>query len=156
VLQPRTHSQSIPKPSSHRFQPSTPSKKVTNRLMENHLKLAALLGASSVALGAFGAHGLQSRMTGMDQAIAAKHLNNWKTASSYQLAHAVLLVALASRSDVKPLSRNLLALGTICFSGSIYGLVLSSVSGNTMRLLGPITPLGGAMLVAGWASLLLN
>jgi uncharacterized membrane protein YgdD (TMEM256/DUF423 family) len=44
--------------------------------------------------------------------------------------------------------------GIILFSFSIYGLVLSDAKGKKMKFLGPITPLGGLLLVTGWATLI--
>ncbi len=120
----------------------------------DHFKIASFLGASAVGLGAFGAHGLANKTKGLPIEVANKHLNNWKTAASYQLAHAVLLIALSSRPNVKPVTLNLLTAGTIMFSGSIYSLVLSSLNGKTMSIFGPLTPIGGLLLVGGWTSLL--
>jgi uncharacterized membrane protein YgdD (TMEM256/DUF423 family) len=108
--------------------------------------LAAVLGASAVIAGAFGAHGLESRLS-PDQ------LHAWNTASHYQLMHSITLLALAlfqsatGRSIALPAV--LFSLGMLLFSGSIYGLLLTS-----QRWLGPVTPVGGLLLIVGWASLL--
>ena len=110
------------------------------------LTIASVLGAFSVVLGAFGAHALRDRLT-PDQ------LASWGTAVEYHLLHSVALLALAlwasttSRSIQLPAV--LFAAGIVLFSGSIYGLVLTE-----QRWLGPITPLGGLCLIAGWLSLL--
>lgn len=107
---------------------------------------AAFAGASGVALGAFGAHALRARL-GASLAI-------WQTAVLYHLLHAVALLALVlfaratGRSVTLPAT--LFGAGIVLFSGSLYGLALTS-----WRWLGPITPLGGLAFLAGWASLVL-
>jgi uncharacterized membrane protein YgdD (TMEM256/DUF423 family) len=112
--------------------------------MGRWVAIAALLGASGVILGAFGAHGLSGRISDED-------LRAWHTAVQYQLFHAVAVLALASlagsRSVVLPGA--LFTAGVILFSGSLYLLVLLH-----WRWLGPVTPLGGLCLIAGWLSLL--
>ena len=105
--------------------------------------LGALLGASGVALGAFGAHGLRHRVT--PEALAI-----FETATRYQLIHALALLASAwavARWGNGPLRAAgwLLAGGTLIFSGSLYALVLTG-----QRWLGAVTPLGGLGMIAGW------
>jgi len=110
------------------------------------LVVAGVLGFVSVAAGAFGAHGLRDSVT-------PERLSAWQTATHYGLAHSAVLLALAlfasatGRSIALPAS--LFALGIALFSGSIFGLVLFE-----LRALGPVTPIGGLCLLAGWASLL--
>jgi len=110
------------------------------------ISIAALCGALAVVAGAFGAHGLKGQ-------VSAEQIGSWMTASHYHLAHSVALLALAlfasytGRSIRLPAS--LLLAGIILFSGSIYLLVLTQ-----QRWLGPVTPLGGLLLIAGWASIL--
>lgn len=110
------------------------------------IRVAALLGVTGVLLGAFGAHGLRAR-------VDAAQLASWHTAVSYQLFHSVALLALALFASATGRSLGaspwLFAAGIALFSGSIYLLVLTP-----WRWLGPVTPLGGMLLVAGWASLL--
>ncbi len=108
---------------------------------------AAALGALAVAAGAFGAHGLRDRLE--PEQVAA-----WATAAHYQLLHSAVILALGlfeitgERSVGVPAS--LLTGGVVLFSGSIYLLTLAGLS-----FLGPVTPLGGLCLIAGWLSLLL-
>jgi len=110
------------------------------------LAAAALLGAVAVVAGAFGAHGLAER-------VEPRQLEAWRTASQYALLHAIALLALAlfgtasGRSVRWPAS--LWLAGVILFSGSIFALVLGGP-----RWLGPVTPLGGLCLIAGWLALL--
>jgi len=107
--------------------------------------IAAASGTLAVVAGAFGAHGLKARLT-VDQLAA------WATASQYHLLHSVVLLALAlyalqSGRPVK-LQASLVLAGTVLFSGSIYLLLLTG-----QRWLGPVTPIGGMLLIAGWISL---
>ena len=107
---------------------------------------AALSGALAVVAGAYGAHGLE-------RVAEPGQVSSWSTASEYHLLHSVMLVVLAlfgERSDRSvrwPAA--LFSAGVLLFSGSIYGLVLVGWS-----WLGPVTPIGGVLLIAGWLSLL--
>ena len=109
--------------------------------------IAAASGALAVAAGAFGAHGLRAQAT-------VEQLQSWTTASQYHLLHSVVLLALAlyaaqsGRGIQWPAS--LFTIGIVLFSGSIYLLVLTP-----LKWLGPVTPIGGFFLIAGWLSLLL-
>jgi uncharacterized membrane protein YgdD (TMEM256/DUF423 family) len=110
------------------------------------LGAAGLLGLSGVALGALGAHALKGTLAarGMDTV--------WSTAAQYHLGHALALAALAAwlRGDPTPtpslawVTRCWTA-GTVLFSGSLYVLALGGP-----RWLGPVTPIGGVALLAGW------
>lgn len=106
------------------------------------LLAGALLGATGVALGAFGAHALRDTLS-------AQKLGIWNTAVQYQMWHAVALIALSAVTLPRiGLPAVLLATGTVLFSGSLYALALTGA-----RWLGPVTPIGGAMMIAGWAAL---
>jgi uncharacterized membrane protein YgdD (TMEM256/DUF423 family) len=95
--------------------------------------LAALAGAMAVGAGAFGAHGASGQ--------AAEWL---RTGGQYQLIHAVAaLVALRMEAKGPAL---LFVVGGLLFGGSLYLMAIFGPS----RVLGPITPLGGALLIAGW------
>lgn len=110
------------------------------------LKSAAILGASGVALGAFGAHGLRKTVTEPDR------LSTWETAARYQLIHAAALVALsASTRRMSPYVASLWTAGTVMFSGSLYCLALNK---ERFKVLGPVTPLGGLLIIGGWLALL--
>ena len=110
------------------------------------ISVAGLLGVLSVIAGAFGAHGLRETVT-------PERLSAWHTASHYALIHSGVILALAlygaatGRSVTLPAS--LFTAGVALFSGSIFGLVLFE-----LRVLGPVTPIGGLLLIAGWASIL--
>ncbi|MBL0154886.1 MAG: DUF423 domain-containing protein [Chitinophagaceae bacterium] len=111
---------------------------------------AAMLGASGVALGAFGAHGLQKLTT--DPAI----IHSYQTGVEYQLYHALALLGIAilfKFADVKFLriAGMLMVAGIICFSGSLYLLTILKINGAAnYKWVGPITPLGGILMIAGW------
>lgn len=108
--------------------------------------LSTIYGASAVALGAFGAHGLRRRVT------EPSRIANWSTAANYQLIHSVALlatsVAIPARSQRIPGA--LFVAGMTMFSGSIYLLVLDP---QRFKALGPVTPIGGLCLIAGWVGL---
>ena len=108
--------------------------------------LSALLG---VALGAFGAHGLKSR-------VHPDMLVVWQTGVQYHLVHAlgllligILCHLLPHATLLRPAGWMLLA-GTLFFSGSLYLMVLTGI-----RALGMITPLGGIAFLMGWLLLAL-
>ena len=108
--------------------------------------VGAALGALGVALGAFGAHGLKDR-------VEPRLIQVWETAASYQMWHALAIVAVAlllRREDI-PAARVAgwaFLIGTVIFSGSLYTLVLSGKG-----WLGAVTPLGGTALIVGWCAL---
>jgi len=115
------------------------------------LLAAALLGAAGIVTGALGAHALDAALTarGMRQV--------WETAVQFHLLHAVALVGLAGWMRGLPAgaaarraawAARLWIIGAVLFSGSLYGIALGGP-----RLLGPVTPLGGLSLLAGWLCL---
>jgi uncharacterized membrane protein YgdD (TMEM256/DUF423 family) len=104
---------------------------------------AALLLASATAIGAVGAHALKARLTPADFEVL-------QTAVQYQFIHALgllLLGALAARNPQRALhvAADLLLAGVLLFSGSLYLLLAGAP-----RILGVLTPIGGACLIAGW------
>ena len=112
------------------------------------LLIGGCSGFIAVALGAFGAHGLRSRMS-------AEMLAVFETGVRYQMYHtlALLIVALAAARLDGWLIRAagwLFTSGIVVFSGSLYVL---AITGTTA--FGAITPLGGVALLAGWACLIL-
>jgi len=112
------------------------------------IKAAAWLGASAVAAGAFGAHGLA-------ETLSPESLEIWRTGAHYQLLHAlvILAVSLAPRAQSKERGRalKLFVLGSFVFAGTLYALALGGP-----RIVGAITPLGGTSLICGWLALLLR
>lgn len=121
--------------------------------MENILLtqvMGSLLGFLGVLFGAFGAHYLKGKLS-------ESQLQAFETGVRYQLVHAVLLLVLSFNlsftSDVENYIVKAFLIGTLLFSFSIYGLVLSEGFGKKWRFLGPVTPLGGLLLLIGWALL---
>ena len=118
-----------------------------NRGMDRtFLLVGALAGFVAVALGAFGAHALRTRLS-------AEMLAVFETGVRYQMYHAfaILFVALAAARFDGWLLRSagwLFTGGIVLFSGSLYALALSGVT-----ILGVVTPIGGLALLAGWACL---
>lgn len=109
------------------------------------VRIGAALGLCAVALGAFGAHGLRTR-------VGAEGLEIWRTAALYHLVHAVALTAVALAADRVRAALAvcvLFAAGVLIFSGTLYVLVLTGE-----RWLGMVTPVGGVAFIAGWATLL--
>lgn len=103
------------------------------------LVAGALLAAIGVALGAFGAHALRD-------VLGPREAGWWQTAVQYQMWHAVALIALAALRGVRPTVPALfLAVGAIIFSGTLYLMALAGLT-----WLGAITPIGGALMIAGW------
>ena len=110
------------------------------------LRLGAFAGGLGVALGAFGAHALRASLT-------ASQLAAYETGVRYQLIHALALVAaslIAGRSPSKFATAAgwCFAGGIVLFSGSLYLLALDGPSA-----VGIVTPVGGMLLIAGWACL---
>ena len=114
------------------------------------LTAGAIFGALAVALGAFGAHGLENLTS--DQKI----LDTFRTGVQYQIYHALSIVAVAFFYD-KLIARRVRLSGycfiggIILFSGSLYLLAMLKIrSSGAANIIGPITPLGGLLLIAGW------
>lgn len=115
---------------------------------------AAAFGGLAVALGAFGAHGLE-KITADE-----KILHAYQTAVQYQMYHALALLAVAigyngfQQQWIKWAAAAFIA-GIILFSGSLYLITLLKINGSSaLRYVGPLTPLGGVCFIAGWLFLL--
>ena len=110
----------------------------------------ALFGGLAVIFGAFGAHALK-------KILSEAQLKSFETGVKYQMYHAIVLLFIGSSfSNPNQFMSWSFIIGTFLFSFSIYGLVLSDAKGKKMRFLGPITPLGGLLLVVGWIMLLVE
>lgn len=111
----------------------------------------AAFGLLAVIFGAFGAHALKKRFTD-------EQLQSFETGVKYQMYHAIVLIVVGQLCEETATFYQaftvLFIVGTILFSFSIYGLCLSAAFGNKFRFLGPVTPLGGLLLVGGWMLLL--
>lgn len=102
--------------------------------------LAAIAGFIAVALGAFGAHALES---GFDE----KQLSWWQTATLYLLVHAALATAISAANPAKfGVAAGILLFGAVLFAATLYAMALGAP-----RWFGAITPIGGLGMLAGWA-----
>ena len=119
--------------------------------------IAALLGGLSVALGAFGAHGLESMVT--SGKMQADDIRIFETGVRYQFYHTFALLAVGLgyhllNPKLAKYAVTLFLIGMIIFSGSLYLLTLSEpLLGTRLSWLGAITPLGGISLIVGWIML---
>lgn len=117
---------------------------------KNILSIAGILGVTAVILGAFGAHYLKNKL-------AFDQLQVFETGVRYQMYHALALLflsALSEKLSLKYLNYTFYCflIGTLLFSGSIYLLSCRTLLGieSWVTILGPITPLGGFILITGW------
>lgn len=109
-------------------------------------KLVAISGALAVALGALGAHALK-------EVLDPSSLESYKVAVLYHLVHTLALLTVI-KGNYKKVTVWLWSSGILLFSGSIYLLALDELMGMTLSFLGPVTPLGGLLFIAGWLSLI--
>jgi len=116
----------------------------------------AFLGALAVIIGAFGAHGLSSKLP-------ADRLQIFETGVRYHFYHvfALLIVgilAIHSPSGLLTWSGRCFLTGILLFSGSIYLLATRDLLGidSWSKFIGPVTPLGGTFFIAGWVLLALH
>lgn len=114
------------------------------------LLFASVLGCLAVVFGAFGAHALKKILN-------EEQLKSFETGVKYQMYHAIILLVIGFNFSLETSSEKYMVYsfctGIILFSFSIYGLVISSAKNKKLRFLGPITPLGGLLLVGGWCLL---
>ena len=113
----------------------------------NAILIGSCFGALGVVFGAFGAHLLRGKMS--DELLVS-----FETGVRYQFYHALVLVLAGIAQHAGIIQEGhyveIFTAGILLFSFSIYGLCLSSTFGSKWKFLGPITPLGGLLLVAGW------
>lgn len=111
------------------------------------LLMSSFLGATSVILGAFGAHALK-------EALQPEQLVSFETGVRYQMYHALFLLFVASSERVSEKTKsyllNMVTIGVVLFSGSIYLLSTQTLSGISFSFLGPVTPIGGLLLIVSW------
>jgi uncharacterized membrane protein YgdD (TMEM256/DUF423 family) len=106
------------------------------------LRIGASFGLFGVILGALAAHGPVH-----DFLDRANHLDFWRTALFYQWFHALALLAVGQGRTARRGTVICWLVGTVLFSGSLYILALD----DSQKWAGPLTPLGGLFLIAGWA-----
>ena len=115
-------------------------------MLRGFLMLAAFFGFTGVALGAFAAHGLKSRLS-------AEYLAIFHTGVTYQLVHTLALLGVALLATQIPgrlitWAGASFAIGILLFSGSLYLLTITGMS-----KLGIVTPFGGLAFLVGWVCL---
>ena len=109
------------------------------------IKLAAILGALAVGIGAFGAHGLKEILA------ETGRVDTFETGVKYHFYHSLSIFLIGILTMIKPdwkqlrTAAILMAVGVLIFSGSLYVLSLTGIT-----WLGAITPLGGVAFIAGW------
>ncbi len=121
-------------------------------MTKRFLITVGILGATSVILGAVGAHKLK-------EFLSPEHLNTFNTGVQYQMYHTLALLGLIFMN--RYVSRSYLniiyyffTIGIVLFSGSLYLLSLSELTGINFGFLGPVTPLGGVLFILGWLLLM--
>ena len=112
---------------------------------------AAVLAILAIILGAFGAHKFKEVLT-------TSHLASFETAVRYQMYHVFFLLFLGMYSEINKKVKQtiyiVVLLGIFFFSGSIYVLSTSEITGINISAIGVITPIGGVFLITAWGLLL--
>ena len=112
--------------------------------------VSVLLIALGIILGAFGAHGLK-------QVVSLEKVASFEVGVRYQIYHGIALLILSlNASKIEGTLKVFLAFilgGILFFSGSIYLLALNDLFGADLSFLGPLTPVGGVLMIAGWGVL---
>ena len=121
-------------------------------MQKNHyIKIAIFFITTAIILGAIASHSLK-------ELIASEKISSFQIGVKYQFFHAISILFLSLNSEKFNLllrrSLNMMIIGILCFSFSIYCLSLVEILGNKINLLGPITPLGGLILIASWLNIL--
>lgn len=115
------------------------------------LVVGAVYGLISVILGAFGAHALK-------KIISVEKLTSFETGVRYQMYSALFLLILGYILKFETPSEKwisiLMVAGTFLFSATIYLLAFSEVAAIPTKIIGPITPLGGLLMIISWAMLI--
>ncbi len=115
------------------------------------LIIGAIYGLLSVILGAFGAHALK-------KVISVEKLISFETGVRYQMYSALFLLIVGYILKFETPSEKwisiLMIAGTFLFSATIYLLAFSEVAAIPTKIIGPITPLGGLLMIISWAMLI--
>ena len=114
---------------------------------------AAILGMTSVVLGAFGAHALKDLLE-------ADKIVTFETGVRYQMYHALLLLFVGAINILSAKAKKtifyLCLIGVLLFSGSIYLLATDSLNSINFKAIGFITPIGGLLLIVAWIVLFVD
>lgn len=111
------------------------------------LLIGLAFGIISIILGAFGAHALK-------KVLSVEQLSSFEVGVRYLMYHALFLLFVGTTTILLPEQKSIILyltlFGIILFSGSIFLLSSSGVTGINFKFLGPLTPLGGLLLIASW------
>ncbi len=114
---------------------------------------ASFLAGISIAIGAFGAHGLK-------EIVSAEAVQSFETGVRYQMYHVLALFVIGFANAIPSKIRNqvfwFFISGIICFSGSIYLLSLKEISPFSLTAIAFVTPIGGLLFIIGWFRLALG
>ena len=114
------------------------------------LLVACTLGFLAIIFGAFGAHALK-------KILSIEQLNSFETGVKYQMYHALFLLFIGTTQILtlkeKTIIFYLTLIGVLFFSGSIYVLTTNGLTGVKSKLIGPVTPIGGLLLILSWGYL---
>ncbi len=114
------------------------------------LLTAAFLGLTAIILGAFGAHALK-------KTLSIEQLQSFEIGVRYQMYHALFLMFIGVFAFLNDKERLVIfwltILGVLFFSGSIYLLATNGITNLKTKVLGPITPIGGVLLISAWGYL---
>ena len=117
------------------------------------IRIASALGMIAIILGAFGAHALKAVLN-------ENQLVSFETGVRYQFYHSLFLLFVGTTvllSDkIKKIILTLVVIGVLFFLGSIYLLTTNDLTSVDFKIIGPITPIGGLLLIGAWATLFLN
>ena len=109
--------------------------------------IAAIIGMIAIVLGAFGAHALK-------KVLSLEQLNTFETGVKYQMYHALFLLFIGMTSIISDKAKknilNLVVIGILFFSGSIYLLATNDLTRFDFKVFGFITPIGGLLLIVAW------
>ena len=121
--------------------------------IDKFIKIAIFFAVTAVALGALGAHALKDTLSD-------SQLHSFETGVRHQLFHAITLLILALNPEKfnhhLNKSLKLMTAGICFFSFSIYLLSIQDIIGISLCFLGPITPIGGVLLICAWLILLFS
>jgi uncharacterized membrane protein YgdD (TMEM256/DUF423 family) len=120
-------------------------------MMDKKIILTAIfLGLTAIILGAFGAHALKKALT-------EAQLQSFEVGVRYQMYHALFLLFIGVFTFLNEKERLIIfwltISGVLFFSGSIYLLATNGITNLKTKWLGPITPIGGLLLISAWGYL---
>jgi uncharacterized membrane protein YgdD (TMEM256/DUF423 family) len=117
------------------------------------ISTGAILGMIAIILGAFGAHALK-------KVLAVDALATFETGVRYQMYHALFLIFIGITNEISQKTKktiyNLVVLGVLFFSGSIYLLATNALTSFDFKVIGFVTPIGGLLLIVAWGLLFFN